>query len=155
MVADILASSGKVEILGMQRLLPEDGQATPSQLTLPVYDFAVDGVVTSLQWRPVQELALLVCHLGSGQSNSSQTSSGNVWFLPIHGHDRSEVTLSSIAPTKVCGDFVQHFAFVVRHQITLVCGSTVLTMIANEVCRSMDSKMVRACRVLRSSIGAY
>uniref|UniRef100_A0AAV1UQX2 Uncharacterized protein n=1 Tax=Peronospora matthiolae TaxID=2874970 RepID=A0AAV1UQX2_9STRA len=94
------ASSGMVEILGMRKVPPEDGQATPSRLTHPVYDFAVDGVVTSLQWRPVQELALLACHLGSGQSSSSQTSSGNVWFLPMHGHDRSEATPSSIAPTK-------------------------------------------------------
>ena len=100
-VAGTAASSGRVKILGMQTLSSEAGLATQSQLAYPICDFTLHGVITSLQWRPVRELELLVCHLGSGQRSGSQVPSGNVCFLRAHDRDRSDVALSSMACMKV------------------------------------------------------
>ncbi|KUF76631.1 hypothetical protein AM587_10014315 [Phytophthora nicotianae] len=70
------ASNGRLEIMGLQKIPPAIGSGPPTQCALPICDFYVPGVITSLQWRPVQELDILVCHIG--QSNTPQTPSGRV-----------------------------------------------------------------------------
>ncbi|TDH72759.1 hypothetical protein CCR75_000741 [Bremia lactucae] len=75
------ASSGKLQILGLPRLR---GLQLSSQRTLSICDYHVAGMITSLQWRPVQEHDLLVCHLGTAHTRTA--SSGSVRLLHISGH---------------------------------------------------------------------
>ncbi|KAE9010125.1 hypothetical protein PR003_g16941 [Phytophthora rubi] len=78
------ASSGQLDILGLRRMQSEPGTEAPSQGVMPIVSFDIDGVITALQWRPVRELDLLVCNLGSGRRNS-QHPSGGVSFMRVGG----------------------------------------------------------------------
>ncbi|KAG7388129.1 hypothetical protein PHYPSEUDO_013089 [Phytophthora pseudosyringae] len=92
------ASSGRLNILGLQRLPPSAaGSESSSQRALPICNLDVHGVVTSLQWRPVQELDILVCHLGSGQRSNSQAPSGRVCFLRVGDQETRGVAMMSSA----------------------------------------------------------
>ncbi|RLN49382.1 hypothetical protein BBJ28_00000831 [Nothophytophthora sp. Chile5] len=64
-------SGGRLEILGMERLPPRTGSTVSSQRVMPLQTFNTRAVVTSLQWRPVQELDLLLCNLGVSASHPS------------------------------------------------------------------------------------
>ncbi|KAG3161768.1 hypothetical protein PI124_g6880 [Phytophthora idaei] len=91
------ASNGRLEILGLQKIPPAIGSESPSQRAIPICDFHVPGVITSLQWRPVQELDILVCHLGSNQRSNSQTPSGNVCYIRVGDQSTRGVDLESTA----------------------------------------------------------
>ncbi|ETL87650.1 hypothetical protein L917_13224 [Phytophthora nicotianae] len=97
------ASNGRLEIMGLQKIPPAIGSGPPTQCALPICDFYVPGVITSLQWRPVQELDILVCHIG--QSNTPQTPSGRVCFIRVGDQQTRGVALVSTARMKEM-DFV-------------------------------------------------
>ncbi|CAH0515389.1 unnamed protein product [Peronospora belbahrii] len=99
-VGAISASSGRLNIFRLQRRSHEAESTTSSQLSVPIYDFSFCGVVTSLQWRPVQELELLACHLGSDPRNISQTTSGNVYYLRVGDQETRGVALVSMVQMK-------------------------------------------------------
>ncbi|RLN98248.1 hypothetical protein BBJ28_00000035 [Nothophytophthora sp. Chile5] len=68
-------SGGRLEILGMERLPPRTISTTSSQRVVPLQTVNTRAVITSLQWRPVQELDLLVCNLGmSSHSSAAETA---------------------------------------------------------------------------------
>ncbi|KAL3672679.1 DDB1- and CUL4-associated factor 4 [Phytophthora oleae] len=94
------ASSGRLDILGLQRLPPESASGSSSQRALPICNFDIEGVITSLQWRPVQELDILVCQLGSGQRSSPWTSTGRVCYLRVGDQETRGVALMSTARMK-------------------------------------------------------
>ncbi|KAG1706872.1 hypothetical protein DVH05_027721 [Phytophthora capsici] len=94
------ASSGRLDILGLQRLPPESASESPTQEALPICNFDIQGIITSLQWRPVQELDILVCQLGSGQRNSSRTPPGRVCLLRVGDQETRGVALVSTARMK-------------------------------------------------------
>ncbi|POM66314.1 Hypothetical protein PHPALM_17847 [Phytophthora palmivora] len=94
------ASSGRLDIFGLQKLPPAAGSASPSQCVLPICNFKLQGVITSLQWRPVQELDMVVCQLGTGQRNYSQMLSGSVCYLRVGDQETRGVALVSTARMK-------------------------------------------------------
>ncbi|KAG6595932.1 WD40/YVTN repeat-like-containing domain [Phytophthora cinnamomi] len=93
------ASSGRLDILGLRRMQPEPGTASPSQSVLPIVSFDIDGVITELEWRPVRELDLLVCSLGSGRRNT-QRASGGVSYMRVGDQSSGGRAVMSVSRMK-------------------------------------------------------
>ncbi|KAF4128294.1 hypothetical protein GN958_ATG16532 [Phytophthora infestans] len=89
------ASNGSLKILGVQRMTP-----TPAQRALTICNFHVPAFITSLQWRPVQEIGILVCHLGPDRRSTTQSPSGSVCFIRVGAQQPRGVALVSIAHKK-------------------------------------------------------
>ncbi|KAJ8571338.1 hypothetical protein ON010_g5498 [Phytophthora cinnamomi] len=92
-------------------LLPEPGTASPSQSVLPIVSFDIDGVITELEWRPVRELDLLVCSLGSGRRNT-QRASGGVSYMRVG--DQSSGGRAVISSTAAYVDGVRQLGSILR-----------------------------------------
>ncbi|CAI5714357.1 unnamed protein product [Peronospora farinosa] len=73
--------SGKLNILKLERRPLDVESTTSSPFARPVCNLYVSGLITSLQWRPVEARDLLMCHFGSDSIGGSQT--GNVCFFRV------------------------------------------------------------------------
>ncbi|KAL7993358.1 putative WD40/YVTN repeat-like-containing domain superfamily [Plasmopara halstedii] len=94
-VGAVGVSSGKWQVLKLQEFEPKSS----SKHVIPVCDFYNEGVITSLQWRPAQELDILACIIGDAQQ------SDKIVFIRIGNNAlQGDAAMSSLRMKKTCFD---------------------------------------------------
>ncbi|KAL4147553.1 DDB1- and CUL4-associated factor 4 [Phytophthora ramorum] len=129
------ASGGRLDLLRLNRLPPGPGMTSSSPQVQSMTEFSVSGVITSLHWRPVHEVDLLLCHLGAGNGSRGNTraATGSVCILRVGGHDQGRILSNSSVKELYFDDpWTAKWNPVEVNKFSVGCGGRVTALHVNE-----------------------